>query len=712
MLRARNSAQADNVFAAGGCIGEGPFNTSQCYYQYRNRQPVPNDRVPGILHYNSLITSPESPVAPRWYSQPKEWLQDPAKHKDDAWLGGRCRHLCPDGSSLRQVSMGRCRIPDYLICPVHTKYSDSLWVNPYFDCELGFTWMVTYSAPVSVYHNNTVHYLGMTGIDVDLDKIPIDQCSVELNGRAEGYGSVFADTNLCDTDTTVCVTSEARNTSQLIAGRYTCVCKEGYYYPHTLGNTNEILGSSLTSLDIIWAQDQCAAEVRKKLHLFRCAKCPHHCKYCISPADDCRYKNKVSITAPAHCVNALALVLVVSLLIYVIRERSEAILRSASWKFLVAILIGCIVAYIGLFIGSTPSRWNCSLFKWLSEIGFALSYGSILLKSWRIEQIFSRKMMSKTRPQSHLRDVNLAAYLVVLVLVWCFILTAATLSKQLASEADEVLMTGKDQPQYFERCEENAFKFVAFAVHLLLLLSSSFLCFKLRRVLNDYAESREISIIVYLSSLVELLAFTGKLFLRATPDIHYAVHSLESLFLFGVMPAILVLPKVRRIRVSKLERGHSSVSSARLKLRRSSSDLRRLRMNTIPLSSFHQGSQHGPRQSSASKQLSPSTSQYSNGRAGYPCPTSDRDKLRASRLSSVRTQSCADSTTKRYSFVTKLHRIVSASASDTKPSNSSIEGLSKSLQSSNISSPNGTDANIDSCSRGYESVSIGLESDD
>ncbi|XP_065177875.1 uncharacterized protein LOC135808584 [Sycon ciliatum] len=581
--RARSSALTDNIFAVGGCLGNGVYTGSECFYFPRN---LSIDEGENGHHISTLHRVSDDADAPAWYETAKEFLQNSSIQKTDAWLGGECRRLCPRGNLTLLESAESCEIPDDVVCPVHTRYTDSLWVNPYFDCDLGFTWMVTYAAPVAVYHNKTVHYLGMAGIDIDLGRIQISQCSANIANFTGA--NVFADTNMCDLATSQCQTVIDTNDFKLRDGYYVCKCKEGFYYPHS-NNSESISGFQLSERVHNLSASSCEAGIRAELQYFKCEKCPNRCRTCTSSQDDCRYKTKLAIVLPFHIVNGLAVVLIVALLIYVIVKRKEAPIRSASWQFLVVILSGCLLAFAGLFGESQASKVTCIMFHWTVEVGFALSYGSILLKSWRIEQIFSNKAMIKPRGKTRLKNNDLALYLVVFVLLFCIVLSIATSADLLAVEEDKEIID--HQPYYFDRCNDKSFKYFTLAVHLTVVLFNSFLCFKLRRVLNDYAESREISIIVYLSSLIEILAFVGKAVLETTPDIQYAVRSLEVFFQFGVMAAVLYLPKVRRVEwPTKEELTLSKATTAQMRLMRSTSATALRRRGTVSLDSVHRDS--------------------------------------------------------------------------------------------------------------------------
>lgn len=612
VTRSRSAAQTENIFAVGGCLGNGFFSGSECFYHYAKSSTEklidPNDYC---LTYS--FVNPSSTFKPPWFTEPREWLHNISKFRGHAWLGGDCRRYCLNNDSSL-ASLENCTIPMNVSCPVFTNYSSDLWIRPYFDCELGHIWMVTYSVPVAVYYRDTVHYLGMTGVDIELENIKINQCENASAVRADEYNDVFADTHLCPDETTMC---RPRNVtgSQLKLGLYDCVCKDGYYSEFGR-NGSEVNGTALEEMVISYLSEinmsNCSSHETKDcsnfthgepcssladlLAHYECKPCPNRCRTCNSSEDDCRYRPNQPVLNILHTVNALAIVFISSLLIFVIWYRENSVIRSASWQFLVLILLGALMAYAGLIISSQPAMSICILSTWLMEIGFALSYGSILLKSWRIEKIFSNKAMSRPRNRKRLKNRDLGVYLIVLLALFVLFLTVATVTglssdKGLRSKEANVTQDGDNNGvRYFDTCVRGAFSFFFPAFHLIVLLPNCYLCFKLRRVLNDYAESREISVIVYFSFLIEVISFVTGQIQDFPPHYEYMIRSLTTMFEMTLMAGILFVPKVRKIKwpTKEEEETKKSMNTATLLRSPSASQLRR--RGTVSLDLYHRDS--------------------------------------------------------------------------------------------------------------------------
>ena len=590
LTRGRSSAQTDNVYAVGGCLGNGIFNDSECfYYRRRNTTDGSDEEIDDPNAYKLSYFTENMGSDPPWFETPRIWIdrQLGGAVGNKSWVGGPCQQYCP-GNDSRLDQLSHCYIPENLTCPVLTRYSEDLWIEPYFDCELGHIWMITYAAPVSVYQNGTVYYLGMTGVDIELDRIKINQCSLE----SSGIGNVFANTHLCDSDTSTC---QVQNVSglQLRRGLYNCVCKDGYY------NATEISGEMLENIATDWRKKHtdsygvvsvsALGDLTKDLVKHQCKPCEHRCKTCTSASDDCRYESSKVAMAVLHTINGAATIALVLLLVYVLRKRQESAIRSASWQFLVVILSGALLAYVGLFISAFPtSRSTCTVYFWLDEIGFTLSYGSILLKSWRIEQIFSNKTMSRPRKRTRLQNQDLALYLILLLGLCALIQSSATASGRLNTKEGQT-----DQSLYYDVCTQGVFAYIHLFFHLLVLLPSTYLCFKLRRVLTDYAESREISVIVYFTVLIEIVAFVSTTVLSdIIPEYWYSIRSLTAMFVFTIMCGILFFPKIRKVQWPTKEEIEAAKGGGRQMtlLRGSTSSSMLRRRGTVSLDLYHRDS--------------------------------------------------------------------------------------------------------------------------
>jgi basic membrane lipoprotein Med (substrate-binding protein (PBP1-ABC) superfamily) len=106
------------------------------------------------------------------------------------------------------------------------------------------------------------------------------------------------------------------------------------------------------------------------------------------------------------------------------RYREAEIIRTASPFFCVLILVGFVVGLMSVYgWADTPTFSICQMRIWLGGIGFATVFGALLVKNWRIRQIFaneSLEIFAITNKELLLQGVLPALVIEIIILaVWC-----------------------------------------------------------------------------------------------------------------------------------------------------------------------------------------------------------------------------------------------------------------------------------------------------
>jgi hypothetical protein len=106
-------------------------------------------------------------------------------------------------------------------------------------------------------------------------------------------------------------------------------------------------------------------------------------------------------------------------MIVVFKYRSHPIMRFSSWRFLCAVLFGCLGGYSSLFffIG-VPTNYKCRFRAWVLGIAFVFGFGALFARTYRIQRIFASN--AKLRRAPKVADTDLAkivAYLLVIEMV-------------------------------------------------------------------------------------------------------------------------------------------------------------------------------------------------------------------------------------------------------------------------------------------------------
>lgn len=89
-------------------------------------------------------------------------------------------------------------------------------------------------------------------------------------------------------------------------------------------------------------------------------------------------------------LNGAVMLLAVSMIINTLVYRNTVVIRSSAYIFCVLVLIGVTLGALSSYFWlGTPTDSTCMLRAWLGGLGFALSYGGLIVKNYRIWRIFS-----------------------------------------------------------------------------------------------------------------------------------------------------------------------------------------------------------------------------------------------------------------------------------------------------------------------------------
>uniref|UniRef100_A0A182J8F8 G-protein coupled receptors family 3 profile domain-containing protein n=1 Tax=Anopheles atroparvus TaxID=41427 RepID=A0A182J8F8_ANOAO len=273
------------------------------------------------------------------------------------------------------------------------------WGAPFRDCgPLYGRWLWPYSV--------TVESQGYKIVASAFIAADVDQCNDALE-------SIFGRRHVCDRESTFCLLAELDASKP--RGKYTCVCRPGYYIPN-----ESIQGFS--------SEKNNDGNVGN----FSCIPCPSACECdsagsCSSPDEDFSTETLMKATIGAILGACMLCCLVLALIVF--RQRK------------------CKVALHFL----QASTVRCLLEPWCRELGFIICYGAIVLKLYRhLVEFRTRKAHRWV-----VRDLDLLRYLcAMIVAVLCYLaaFTATSLDFLQYSE----LVWQMDQPQSMAPAEQVA----------------------------------------------------------------------------------------------------------------------------------------------------------------------------------------------------------------------------------------------------------------
>eukprot|EP00117_Sycon_ciliatum_P040973 scpid43223/ scgid30039/ Probable G-protein coupled receptor 158 len=542
------------LFAAGSCMGHQTGGLAVCQYRYR---PVTAKNV----EVTSLDFGRFPVVTEKWFTLPQAKLEAVNR----TWVETGSLHGSPIPASVERTTLG-----SRSTSRVAVGYSEGLWTNPYFDCFLGFIWMITYSTPIfHVTDNNQLQYAGMTAVDINLSDIDVDECSPNADDPHSAFDA-FRNTHLCEPESTECKHIPNRG---FAFGTYKCQCRKGFYRRDANGSDLKTSEQYYSGTDIetathsirnttncsCTAPEKCETEttaIRAVLESeYSCKRCPEGCDECVNGREVCTIQAQAGMIGGLSAINIIAMIMCIVLIAVVVVFRGTHTIRSASWPFLITTLLGAVLALIGImpdaFAGALAdlnvSASSCVVSVWLYYLGFSLTYGSILVKTWRLHQIFStRRFRGKGR--SRLSNTDLAYMLSAIVFACIILLLFWTIGIP-------------PKPQQFENasnlkyhlCARSFFDDIMEAITLLFLCPVVYLSFQLRNVSDAFSEAKEIQLSVYIYLVVKIISLIAKHVFTLTPDLSYLVRFLEVHFSFTLLAVIFFARKLPKLTASTVE---------------------------------------------------------------------------------------------------------------------------------------------------------------
>ncbi|XP_034361356.1 putative G-protein coupled receptor 179 isoform X1 [Arvicanthis niloticus] len=372
---------------------------------------------------------------------------------------------------------------------------------PFLECHEGRLrpgWLVTVSATFyGLKPDLTPEVRGQVQMDIDLQNVDINQC-------ASGPGW-YSNTHLCDLNSTQCVPLESQG---FVLGRYLCRCRPGFYGASGSGGLEE----SATQTPGQFGSPQ--GSLGK---LLRCHPCPEGCTSCLD-ATPCLVEEALALrTAVLACQACCMLAVFLSMLV-AYRCRGSKRIRASGIVLLETILFGSLLLYFPVFIlYFKPSVFRCVALRWVRLLGFAVVYGTIILKLYRVLQLFLSRTAQRGPHPSSGQLLRRLGQLLLLVLGFLVLWTAGVLEPGIQHTP---LVTRGHTPtgRHFYLCHHDHWDYIMVVAEMLLLCWGSFLCYATRAVPSAFHEPRYMSIALHNEMLLSTAFHTARFVL--VPSLH------------------------------------------------------------------------------------------------------------------------------------------------------------------------------------------------
>ncbi|XP_029103323.1 probable G-protein coupled receptor 179 [Scleropages formosus] len=428
------------------------------------------------------------------------------------------------------------------------------WADPPFlECDNRHFlpgWLLTLSTPFyGLKPDLSPEFRGVIRIDVNLQSFDVDQC-------AEG-NDWFFNTHQCNRSSMHCEHIRGRG---FRLGQYRCHCKEGFYSPLPAtpdarvqekrnGNGS---GSSPPALPL-------------------CLPCWPGCKQCKDGAP-CKVQEDWYLRAAVLTVQGFFMLLVLISMLVAYQFRRNKRIRASGLVLLETILFGSLLLYFPVFIlYFKPSTFRCILLRWVRLLGFAIVYGTVTLKMYRVLKVFLSRTAHRV---PYMSSTRLLKMLGVVVLTVCWFLTAWTAGALQNRDRSIPLVVSAStrQGQAFTQCDLDRWDYMMAIAEMLFLCWGSSLCSAVRMVPSAFHEPRYMSIAIHNELLVSLLFHVLRFFKPFLhPDWTLLLFFMHTHITVTVTVALLFIPKFLHVSRPLREEIAAEVYEDEVDLRRSCS---------------------------------------------------------------------------------------------------------------------------------------------
>ncbi|XP_066483712.1 metabotropic glycine receptor [Tiliqua scincoides] len=411
-------------------------------------------------------------------SSETEWFHG-LKHK---WRQHLHRRVLSPGSKALENSLRRK--DSYSAEKSHIK-----WSSPYLECENGNykpAWLVTLSAAFYGLQQNLLpEFRGVVKVDLNLQKVDIDQCS------NEGW---FSGTHKCHLNSSECMPIKGLG---FVLGAYKCICKAGFYHPQIF---------SVNRFHRKDAESQFSGGKMSE-EVYACLPCREGCSYCTDDtpcyAQEDKYLRLAIISFQTLC---MLLDFISMLLVY--RFRKAKSIRASVFILLETILFGSLLLYFPVIIlYFEPSIFRCILLRWVRLLGFTTVYGTIALKLHRVLKVFLSRTAQRTPYMTGGRVMRMLA-VILLVVIW--FLTGWT-SAVFQNLEKNISLIGQGQTSdhlIFDMCLIDRWDYMMAIAEFLFLLWGVYLCYAVRTVPSAFHEPRYMTVAVHIELIISAVFHT------------------------------------------------------------------------------------------------------------------------------------------------------------------------------------------------------------
>uniref|UniRef100_A0A8C8VIY9 G protein-coupled receptor 158 n=1 Tax=Pelusios castaneus TaxID=367368 RepID=A0A8C8VIY9_9SAUR len=363
------------------------------------------------------------------------------------------------------------------------------WSSPYLECENGNYkpgWLVTLSAAFYGLQPNLLpEFRGVVKVDINLQKVDIDQCS------SEGW---FSGTHKCHLNNSECMPIKGLG---FVLGAYKCICKAGFYHP----NIFSVNSFQRKNTDNHFSGGEMSEEV------YTCLPCREGCSYCTDDApcyaQEDKYLRLAIISFQTFC---MLLDFISMLVVYHFRNAKS--IRASGLILLETILFGSLLLYFPVIIlYFEPSIFRCVLLRWVRLLGFTTVYGTVTLKLHRVLKVFLSQTAQRIPYMTGGRVMRMLA-VILLIVFWFLIGWTSAVSQNLERNISLIGQGQTSDHLIFNMCLIDRWDYMMAVAEFLFLFWGVYLCYAVRTVPSAFHEPRYMAVAVHNELIISAIFHT------------------------------------------------------------------------------------------------------------------------------------------------------------------------------------------------------------
>ncbi|XP_068261558.1 metabotropic glycine receptor [Nyctibius grandis] len=370
------------------------------------------------------------------------------------------------------------------------------WSSPYLECENGNYkpgWLVTLSAAFYGLRPNFLpEFRGVVKVDINLQKVDIDQCS------SEGW---FSGTHRCHLNNSECMPIKGLG---FVLGAYKCICKAGFYHPNIF---------SVNSFQRKDAENRFSGGELSE-EVYTCLPCREGCSYCTDDtpcyAQEDKYLRLAIISFQTLC---MLLDFISMLVVYHFRKAKS--IRASGLVLLETILFGSLLLYFPVVIlYFEPSVFRCVLLRWVRLLGFATVYGTVTLKLHRVLKVFLSRTAQRIPYMTGGRVMRMLA-VILLIVFWFLIGWTSAITQNLERNIPLIGQGQTSDHLIFNMCLIDRWDYMMAVAEFLFLLWGVYLCYAVRTVPSAFHEPRYMAVAVHNELIISAIFHTIRFILAS-----------------------------------------------------------------------------------------------------------------------------------------------------------------------------------------------------